>query len=99
MIVGVSTIEIFFPENQSLKDKRQVLRKLVEKTRAKFGISIMEVDQNNLWQRAKIGFSVVGVNTNHVNVAIENVHDYVDSLCIGTVIDTRTEIIVMGDEI
>lgn len=48
MIVGISTIEIFFPENQSLKDKRQALKKIVEKTRTKFSISIMEINQNNL---------------------------------------------------
>lgn len=99
MIVGISTIEIFFPENQSLKDKRQALKKIVEKTRTKFSISIMEINQNNLWQRAQIGFSVVGVKRDHVYRMIDNVHKYVESLYIGTIIDTKTEIIVMGNEI
>jgi hypothetical protein len=99
MIVGISTIEIFFPENQSLKDKRQLLRRIVEKTRARFSISIMEIDQNNLWQRAKIGFSVIGVKQDHVNKMIDNVHEYIESLYIGSIIDTKTEIILMGNEI
>jgi uncharacterized protein YlxP (DUF503 family) len=99
MIVGISTIEIFFPENQSLKDKRQALKKIVEKTRTKFSISIMEVNQNNLWQRAEIGFAVVGVKQDHVDRVIDNVHEYVESLYIGSIIDTKTEIIVMGNEI
>jgi uncharacterized protein YlxP (DUF503 family) len=99
MIVGISTIEIFFPENQSLKDKRQALRRIVEKTRAKFSISIMEINPNNLWQRAKIGFSVIGVKQDHVSRMIENVHDYIESLYLGSIIDTKTEIIVMGNEI
>jgi uncharacterized protein YlxP (DUF503 family) len=99
MIVGISTIEIFFPENQSLKDKRQALRKIVDKTRTKFSISIMEINQNNLWQRARIGFSVIGVKQGHVNQLIDNVHEYIESLYLGSIIDTRTEIIVMGDEI
>lgn len=99
MIVGISTIEIFFPENQSLKDKRQAMKKIVEKTRAKFSISIMEIGQNNLWQRAKIGFSVIGVKHDHVSRLIDNVHEYVESLYLGSIIDTKTEIIVMGNEI
>ena len=99
MIVGISTIEIFFPENQSLKDKRQALKKIVKKTRTKFSISIMEINQNNLWQRAQIGVSVVGVKRDHVYRMIDNVHEYVESLYIGTIIDTKTEIIVMGNEI
>jgi uncharacterized protein YlxP (DUF503 family) len=99
MIVGVSRIEIFFPENHSLKDKRQAIKKIVEKTRARFNISIMEVDPSNLWQRASIGFSVIGVKQDHVNSAIENVCEYIESLYVGEIISTRTEIIGMGNEI
>jgi uncharacterized protein YlxP (DUF503 family) len=95
MIVGVSSIEIFFPENHSLKDKRQAIKRIVEKTRAKFNISVMEVEQTNLWQRASIGFSIIGVKKDHVSSAIENVYKYIESLYIGTIIDTKTEIIVM----
>ena len=99
MVVGISSVEIFLPENHSLKDKRQAVKKIVEKTRVRFNISIMEVEQTNLWQRAKIGFSIVGVKKDHVNAAIENVCQYIESLYIGTVINTWTEIIVMGNEI
>lgn len=99
MIVGVSIIEIFFPENQSLKDKRQSLKRIVEKTRARFSISIMEIGQNNLWQRAKIGFSVIGVKQDHVNRMIDDIHEYIESLYIGSIIDSKTEIIVMGHEV
>jgi uncharacterized protein len=99
MVVGVSNIEIFFPENHSLKDKRQALKKIVEKTRAKFNISIMEVKPTNLWQRADIGFAVVGVRQDHVGAAIENICNFIESLYIGEIIHTRTEIIVMGNEI
>jgi uncharacterized protein len=95
MIVGVSTIEIFFSENHSLKDKRQTTRKIVEKIRTKFNISVMEVEQTNLWQRAHVGFAVVGVKKDHVDAAIENVHRFVESLYVGEVINTTTEIIVM----
>ncbi len=98
-MVGVSSVEIFLPENHSLKDKRQAVKKIVEKTRAKFNISIMEIEQTNLWQRVKIGFSITGVKKDHVSMAIENVYEYIESLYIGTIIDTWTEIIVIGNEI
>jgi len=99
MVVGVSCIEIFFPESHSLKDKRQMIKKVVEKTRARFNISIIEVKQTNLWQRASIGFALMGINRDHVNSAIENVHRYIESLYLGEVINTWTEIIVMGNEV
>ncbi|HOJ70917.1 MAG TPA: DUF503 domain-containing protein [Syntrophorhabdaceae bacterium] len=99
MIVGISTIEIFLPDSQSLKDKRQAVKKIIEKTRARFNISIVEFSQNNLWQRARIGFSVVGVKKDHIDMAIENVYNYIESLYIGKIIDTNSEIIVLGNEI
>ena len=43
MVVGVSRIEIFFPEAHSLKDKRQMIKKIVDKTRAKFNVSMVEI--------------------------------------------------------
>jgi uncharacterized protein YlxP (DUF503 family) len=95
MIVGVSTIEIFFSENHSLKDKRQATKKIVEKIRTKFNISVMEVEQTNLWQRAHVGFAVVGVKKDHVEAAIENVHRFVESLYVGEVINSKSEIIVL----
>ncbi len=95
MIVGVSTIEIFFSESHSLKDKRQTTRKIVEKIRTKFNISVMEVEQTNLWQRAHVAFAIVGVKKDHVEAGIESIHKYVESLYVGEIIDTKTDIIVM----
>ena len=60
MRVGVCRIEFFLHENHSLKGKRQVLARIKEKTFRKFGIPVVEVEHQDLWQRAALGFSVVG---------------------------------------
>lgn len=86
-------------ENHSLKDKRQAIRRIVEKTRSKFSISIAEVERTNLWQRATIGFSVVGSTADHVHKVIDTIHEFIESLYIGKIIDTKTEIVVVGDEV
>jgi uncharacterized protein len=99
MVVGISRVEIFLPENHSLKEKRQATKRIVERTRQKFNVSIMEIDRTNLWQRASIGFSVVGSGRDIVERMIENIHLYIESMYIGKVIDTRTEILMVGNEI
>jgi uncharacterized protein YlxP (DUF503 family) len=99
MVVGISRVEIFLPENHSLKEKRQATKRIVERTRQKFNVSIMEIDRTNLWQRASIGFSVVGSGRDIVERMIENIHTYIESMYIGKVIDTRTEILMVGNEI
>lgn len=99
MFVGISSVEIFLPENHSLKEKRQATRKIVERTRSRFNISIREISRSNLWQRAHIGFSVVGEDMDEITRIIEDVHSFIENLYIGKVINTRTEIIKMGDEV
>jgi uncharacterized protein YlxP (DUF503 family) len=99
MVVGISRIEIFLPENHSLKEKRHAMTRIVERTKGKFNISIMEIDQTNLWQKATVGFAVVGVKQDHVSSTIENVSRYIESMYIGKVIASKTEIMVIGDEV
>ena len=59
MIVAIGTFEMSFPEANSLKEKRQILRSIKDKVRAKFNASIAEVDNNDDWHRGTIGVSVV----------------------------------------
>jgi uncharacterized protein len=99
MVVGISRVDIFLPDNHSLKEKRQATKRIVERTRQKFNVSIMEIDRTNLWQRASIGFSVVGSGRDIVERMIENIHTYIESMYIGKVIDTRIEILMVGNEI
>ncbi len=99
MVVGISRVEIFIPENHSLKEKRQATKRIVERTRQKFNVSVMEIDRTNLWQRVTIGFSVVGSGKDIVERMVENIHIFIESLYIGKVINTSTEVVMVGNEI
>lgn len=59
MIVGSARIEIHFPHSHSLKDKRQVLRSVKERLRARLNVSVAEVEHQDLWQRASLGVATV----------------------------------------
>ena len=59
MTVGLLTVEIHIPAARSLKDKRQVLRSLIEKIRGRHNVSVAEVEHQDLWQRAGIAVSAV----------------------------------------
>ena len=59
IIVGLCTVELFIPESQSLKDKRQVLLSLKDRLRDKFNLSVAEVDGQDLWQKAVLGLACV----------------------------------------
>ena len=55
MVVGLLALEIHLPDAHSLKDKRQVVRKLKERLRARFNVAVAELDHQDLWQRATVG--------------------------------------------
>lgn len=59
MPVAVLTLEIRIEHAQSLKDKRQVVRSLKDKLRHHFNVSVAEIDETDLWQRATIGVAAI----------------------------------------
>ena len=52
-------IELYVPGSHSLKDKRQVVSSLLDGARRRFGVSAAEVEHQDQWQRARLGFAVV----------------------------------------
>lgn len=73
MIVGVVKIEIHIPESESLKGKRHFLRRIKDRVRNKFNVSIAEVDHNDLWQRTTLGISVVANEKQFANQVLSQV--------------------------
>ena len=59
MLVAIGTFDLHFPELHSLKEKRQVLRCLIDRVRAKFNASISEVEDHDLWQKGTLGVALV----------------------------------------
>jgi uncharacterized protein YlxP (DUF503 family) len=54
MVVGVLTLELFFPYSRSLKDKRRILRGFKDRLR-RHNVALAEVDFQDLWQRTRLG--------------------------------------------
>jgi len=52
-------LQVRIPAARSLKDRRQVLRPILDGARHRFKVSAAEVDGQGSWQRAGLGFAVV----------------------------------------
>jgi uncharacterized protein YlxP (DUF503 family) len=59
MIVGVSIFELHLHSSRSLKDKRRVVKSLVDRIHQRFRVSIAETGFHDLHQRAEIAMAVV----------------------------------------
>ncbi len=59
-VIGLLTIELHFPEAQSLKAKRMVVKSIKDRVRRKFNVSVAETGYLDLWQRSEL--AVVSVS-------------------------------------
>jgi uncharacterized protein YlxP (DUF503 family) len=90
MIVGISEITLHLPESHSLKDKRQVIKSLMARVRQRFEVAIAEVEDNDLWQIAKLGVSCVSNSSQHADEVLNHVRRYIE--------ETRPDIVVTDSE-
>ncbi len=66
MIARIISVELYLPQVRSLKEKRSILKSLIQKIRNSFNVSISEVDYHDKWQRAALGVGVV--TTDHAQL-------------------------------
>jgi len=93
IIVGLCTIELFIPDSQSLKDKRQVLLSLKERLRQKFNLSVAEVDGLDLWQKAVLGVACVANDGRHVNQVLDQALNLIRSNPAIEIVQSRIELL------
>ena len=71
MVVGILRLTLYIHGASSLKDKRQVLRKVVDRLRSRFNVSVAEVGENDIWQKAVVGIAAVANDRSFVNEVLD----------------------------
>ena len=66
-------LTFFIPQAASLKDKRQVCRSLVDKTRRRFNVSVAEVSTQEIHQTLTIGVAVVSGDFTHAQSSLDEI--------------------------
>jgi uncharacterized protein YlxP (DUF503 family) len=93
MPVGLLTLEIYIPDSHSLKDKRQVLRSLKDRLRARFNVAVAELDHNDAWQRAQVGVVTVSNDPAHLEQSLQAVFNEAESLLGRDLVDHNLELL------
>lgn len=93
MVVGVCQIDLLIPGNASLKGKRKVLRKIIDRVKNRYNASISEIGNNDLWQRSQLGLSVVGNDSRHINSSLDKIINFIDGMNVAEIIHSEIEII------
>lgn len=92
MVVGLGIITFRLHDCRSLKGKRKIVRAIVAQIGNHFNVSVAEVGANDMYQRAEIGFALVGNDRPRINSKIDKLFNMVEALGLAEVIDTEMEI-------
>lgn len=93
MIVGTAHVTLHIPEARSLKDKRQVLQGLIVKLRDRHNASVLELEDQDVHQRAVLGAALVGRDRVDAERRLQRLVADVETLTGLKHIDARTAIL------
>ncbi len=85
MIICSVDIEIIIYEVNSLKEKRHVLKSIIERIKSRYNVSIAEIEYQDKWNRSVIAAVVVSNSKKHAENTINKVIGFIDN-------DPRAEI-------
>jgi uncharacterized protein YlxP (DUF503 family) len=81
-------VDLRLPDCHSLKEKRAVVKTIVQGALRRFSVAAAEVDHQDKWQRAELGFAAVAGSESHVREVLEAVERFVWSFPEVEVVDS-----------
>ncbi|HEY4687595.1 MAG TPA: DUF503 domain-containing protein [Candidatus Subteraquimicrobiales bacterium] len=96
MKVGLAELELFLPESTSLKDKRRILKSIIDRVRNKYNVSIIEVNHFGLWQRATIAVANICKESKEIREIFSRIERLVEGFSQAEII--RREVHILTPE-
>jgi len=79
LVVGVCKMELSIDEVFSLKEKRHIVKSIIERLKSRYNASVAEVDLNDTWKNAVIGVTCVSNEAGHVDSMMNKIVDFVEN--------------------
>ena len=92
MIIEAATIKLYAPWVHSLKEKRMVVKSLINKTKNKFNVSISEVDEQDIHQTIALGLACVTGTVSHADSMIDSILTFIEDNIDAEIIEVQREI-------
>lgn len=97
MVVGVLRLELLLYAPQNLKEKRGIVRRILDRCRVRFPVSCAETGYQDLWQRSVLGFALVGHDEATIRRVFEQVEEEIASIGSSEVSSREVEILHYND--
>lgn len=98
MTVGIFTFELHLRESRSLKGKRQVVKRLKDRLRARFNVAVSELNEHDgLWQRAALVVVSVADRRDTLDLLFESIRAEAERLVPGNVVVSGLDFLEAAD--
>ena len=95
--VAVGRIRLDLPGAASLKEKRKVVKPLVQRLRDRFGVSAAEVGHQDIWHSAVVAVAAVGSDTAELDSLMHDVMRFATRNADAVVVDFGVEVLGVGE--
>ncbi len=99
MPVATLTLELAIEHAHSLKDRRQVVRSLKDKLRHGFNISVAELDESLVYNRATVGVAAISSSSAYLAGQLREVEEAARRICVGLGCEILDSFIQSEDEL
>jgi len=89
--VGILELALAVPAH-SLKEKRGVIKRIINRTQQKFNVSAAEVEHQDNPGSAILGFAAVGNDRRFINGVLDKIINHIDQMFLAEVVDHQIQI-------
>ena len=86
MVVGVMAVHLALHDNESLKGKRSVLKRLIQRSKNTFNVSAAEVDDQDALNKGVLGFVAVGSDKVYVEGLLQKLETFIERAALADVL-------------
>jgi uncharacterized protein len=91
MVIGVCRVVLSIDDAFSLKEKRHIVKSIIERIKSRYNASIAEVDLNDKWKNAVLGIACVSNDAAHADSMIANIVNFIENDGRTYIVDYTTE--------
>jgi len=92
MTLGSLQVRLLVREARSLKDKRQVVRSIIDRLRNEYNVSIAEVDHLDNYRQVTLGIAMVGWDGKHVRDSLQKIAEALRRHPIAEFVDSTMDV-------
>ena len=94
MHIGAARITLYLPEAMSLKEKRRVVKSVVDRARNRFNAAISEVEDLDDLRVATIGIAVVSNDSRHADEMLQTIIGFFERDADANLGEVETEVLL-----